>query len=124
MVDKSQKALIVIGGALLIVAILTTFFGSTIGHEGKKPIDMRLLLEQLDKRASDEGLIYTFILEHPISDESDEDRLSIGYGYKDIDNSMYSIGIDHFCTRQIAGGAERIQCIPYTSVALIFYTNN
>jgi hypothetical protein len=113
--------LLIVAAILLMLLTLGSSIIPAIGKATDSSNDMHLLLEELNQRALDDGLLFTVVLSTPIEDD---DKLTIGYGYDDINISIYSIGADHFCTRRIAGGAERIQCIPYMNVSYIFYTNN
>lgn len=119
--NNRRLFLFIVAAIFLMLLTLGSSIIPTIVKATDSSNDMHLLLEELNQRALDDGLIFTVVLRTPIEED---DKLTIGYGYNEINISIYSIGADHFCTRRIAGGAERILCVPYTNVAYVFYTNN
>lgn len=84
--------------------------------------DFTELFSAIHDRMQNEGLLLTIILNTPIAEDSE--TITVGYGYNDIQVSISEIGDDYFCTREISGGAELINCIPFSNIAGMTYINN
>ena len=122
---KQSRLLLVV---LLCSALFVTLVGALLGQLKNVQAqddnsDIRSLLEQLNSEfiIQNQGEINIRFVS-PVGDQLDQVRIPNGNDNGELRFSLKEIGDDYFCISQNQGGVYFVNCIPYTNIASITYT--
>jgi hypothetical protein len=107
---------------IIVVSLAQTNWVNEAKAEDEEIGQFATLIQDLQTRVEDEGLLISLTLHTPIS--NGVRRVTVGEGYAEITTSVYDIGLDYLCLREIQGSAEVITCLNYDNIAGIDYINN
>ncbi len=127
MLMKVNRTTLGIAGVILLVFVIAFGWQSQTYPALKaqeREATFKSVLEELNQRIANEGLLITLMLNSPVEGEGNLITVGIGNTTDEISIRIDAIGEDYVCLREIRGVALLIRCIPFSSIQSVTYLAN